>query len=114
MPNTFIKLPEPEYKEQSAFTATVYFRDSSDAADTPTTVHYRIDDITTRTKIADWTSVTPGVSVSISVSPTNNKIVAEGNRWERRQLTVSSDKGLTTETRDTVDWKVRNIRGFIG
>ena len=112
MPDTFIKLPEPSYPERSSFTATAYFRDSSDAADTPTTVDYRIDCLTTGTSIAGWTSLTPGTSNAISVTPTNNRIIDNGNKWERRQIVVSSDRGLTTETRDTVQYKVRNIGGF--
>lgn len=112
MPDTFIKLPEPRYHEKSSFTATVYFRDSSDAADTPTTVDYRIDCITTGTAIAGWTSLTPGTSNAISVTPTNNRIIDSRNKVERRIITVSSDRGLSTETRDTVEYKVENNRGF--
>lgn len=112
MPDTFIKLPEPEYHERSAFTATAYFRDSSDAADTSTTVDYRIDDLTTNTVIAGWTSATPGTSVAITITPTQNRMINNGNKWERRQITVSSDRGLSTETRDIVQYKVINTGGF--
>ena len=110
--STHIKLPAPRYKERNSFTATAYFRDSSDAADTPTTVDYRIDDLTTQTAITAWTSATPGVSVDISITPTENRIIDQSNLWERRQLVVSADRGLSTETRDTVEWKVENIGGF--
>lgn len=112
MPDVFIKLPEPRVKERSALTVTVYFRDSSDAADTPTTVDYRIDCLSTKTILADWTSATPGTSVVITVTPTQNKIVNHTNAWERRQITVSSDRGLATETRDTAIWLVENIPGY--
>lgn len=112
MPDTFIKQPDPDYPERSAFTATVYFRDSSDAADTPTTVHYRVDDLTTDTNITGWTSVTPGTSVNITITPTENRMIYNRNKWERRQLTVSSDKGLTTETRDIIQFKIMNTGGF--
>ena len=112
MADTFIKLPAPSYKERNAFTATAYFRDSSDAASAPTTIDYRIDDLTTNTAITAWTSATPGTSVSISVTPTENRIIGQRNTWERRQLTVSADKGTSTETRDTVEWRVINIGSF--
>ena len=115
MTDTFIKLPAPGYKERSSFTATAYFR-SGDAADTPSTVHYRIDNITTNrnkaTSILGWTSATPGTSVSISITSAQNRILDSSNVWERRQLTVSADKGTSTETRDTAEWKIENIGGF--
>lgn len=112
MPDTFIKLANPTYPERTAFTLTAYFRDSSGAADTPTTVDYRIDDLTTDTAITGWTSATPGTSVNITITPTENRMVYNRNRWERRQLVVSSDRGLSTETRDIVQFKVLNTGGF--
>ena len=112
MQSTFIKLGETFVKERNSITVTAYFRDKSNAADTPATVHYRIDDITTTTKITDWTTVTPGTSVAIVVKSNENRIVNQGDQRERRQITVSSDKGTTTETRDTKEWFIENIGGF--
>lgn len=112
MTDVFIKLPNPEYHERSSFTATVYFRNSSDAAEAPTTVDYRIDGLTTDTAITGWTSVTPATSVSISVTPTENRVINNRNRLERRQITVSANRGLSTETRDIVMYKVINNRGW--
>ena len=112
MPDTFIKHIGSSVKERNSITITAYFRDSSNAADAPTTCHYRIDDISTKTKITDWTSVTTGVSVDIVIKSNENRIIAQGDKRERRQLTVSSDKGTTTETRDTSEWFVENIGGF--
>lgn len=112
MTDTFIKLPAPSYKERNSFTATAYFRNSSDAASAPSTVHYRIDDLTTNTAITAWTAATPGTSVNISITPNENRIIDHSDVWERRQLTVSADKGTTSETRDTVEWFVENIRGW--
>ena len=108
----YLKLPEPSYHERSAFTTTAYYRDANDAADTPTTIDYRIDDLTTNTVITNWTSATPGVSVNITVTPTENRMISNRNKWERRQVTVSADKGLSTETRDIVQFKVLNTGGF--
>lgn len=114
MTDTFIKVPDPDIKERSSFTATAYFRDSSDAADTPSTVHYRIDDLTTASEILGWTSVTPGASVSITIKSSENRIIGDSNHYEMRQLTVAADKDTDNETRDTVMWNVRNIQGFTG
>jgi len=70
-----IQLPKTVYNENSSFTATAYFRTrSTAAAATPTTVEYRIDNISTRTQIKDWTTVSPSTSASITVAATDNKI----------------------------------------
>ncbi|MCP5019814.1 MAG: hypothetical protein GY938_31690 [Ketobacter sp.] len=112
MTDTFIKLPDPWVKERSSSTATAYFRDSSDAAEAPTTVHYRIDDLTTGTAVKDWTSATAAVSVAISITSAENQIYDSSNERERRQITVAADKDTDTETRDTAVWIVNNIGGF--
>ena len=110
--NTFIKLPQPRYKERSGFSTTAYFRDNSGAASAPTTVHYRIDDPLTDTNITGWTSISAAASVTVTVLPSENRIVNNSKNTELRQLTVAADKGLSTETRDTLEWRVVNIQGF--
>lgn len=112
MTDTFIKLPDPEVQERSSITVTAYFRDSDNAAEAPTTIHYRIDDLTTGDAIKAWTSVSAAASASITVTSAENKIVSNGNTRERRQITVSADKGTTTETRDTAEWFVVNNGGW--
>lgn len=112
MPDTFLRLPDSRHKERSSFTATVYFRSSADAAEAPTTAHYRIDDLTTRTVILDWTALSAAASISIAVKSAENKIVNDRNNWERRQITVAADKDTVTETRDIAQWLVENIGGF--
>lgn len=107
-----ITIPRPLVNEGSSFTATAYFRTrSTSAASTPTTVHYRIDCLTTGTEIADWTSVSASSSVSISITGTHNAIQSDENDVEVKQLTVSADKDLSTQVRQTVRWKVSNLFG---
>lgn len=112
MSNTFIKLPQPRYKERSGFSTTAYFRDNDNAASAPTTIHYRIDDPLTDTNITGWTSISAAASVTVTVLPSENRIVNNSKNTELRQLTVAADKGLSTESRDTLEWRVVNIQGF--
>jgi len=111
MTDTFIKLGNPNIKEKSSIGVTAYFR-NGEAAEAPATVHYRIDNITTNTIITDWTSVSAASSVSIAVKSSENRIVANGNSRERRQITVAANKGLDTETRDTAEWFIDNILAY--
>lgn len=112
MTDTFIKSPEPVVKERSSHVVTAYFRSSADAAEAPTTIHYRIDDLSTKTEVLDWTSVSAAASAAITITSAQNQIYNNAHRFERRQITVAADKDTTTETRDTAHWLVENIPGF--
>ena len=112
MPNTFIKFPDPYYKERSSIAVLVNFRDSSDAAAAPTTIHYRIDNLSTGDNLLDWTTVSPASSATITIKASENIIKNEGNRRERYQITVAADKDTDDETRDTAFWVCENIEGF--
>ena len=113
-----IQIPKTVFDENSAFTATAYFRTrATAAAATPTTVDYRIDNTSTRTERTGWTSVTPGTSVTIAVKSSDNKIQQQtsfrfgGAVWENIQLVVSLDKGLDTEVVGHKQWRIRNLYG---
>ena len=107
-----IQIPRPLVEEGSALTATAYFRDrATKAATTPTTVQYRLDCLSTCTVIADWTTATPGTSVSIPVTGPQNEIISDSNEREVKQLTVMADEGLVTQYRQSIRWRVENIYG---
>lgn len=106
------QLPNPRVKEGSAFPLPVYLRlRSTAAAATPSTIHYRIDCLTTGTEIADWTTVSAASNFTIAVTATHNAIQSDGNRYERKQLTVMTDQDLSTQHRESVEWRVDNLYG---
>jgi len=109
-----IVMPLSIIYEQSTFTVQVYFRTrASQAASTPTTIHYRVDDITNKMQTTDWTVVsTPATRNSIVVTEAENSINDDGNVWETKQLTVKIDDGLSTQVINAATWKVRNLLGI--
>lgn len=115
-----IQLPKTRYPERTSFTATAYFRTrSTAAAATPTTVHYRIDNLSTRQQITDWTSVTPGTTASITVKSGENTIsnndgysYSNWPRWETKQLTVAIDKDLDSMVIANKNWRCDNKFGI--
>jgi len=111
MPDVFISSPNPRTKEGSSFAVTAYFRNSSNAATAPTTSRYRIDCLTTGKEITDWTSLTPAVSNSISITATENKIQDHHRTTETKQIIVESDTGLDAQTRAVSIWKTENMVG---
>ena len=102
-------IPVDKVPEGANFTATVQFKDaSSGVASAPATVHFRIDCLTTNAKVLDWTAVTAGDSVSISIASSYSAILSSSNAEERKQLTVAGDKAGTFECIDQKTWIVRN------
>jgi len=107
----YIVLLDPEINERSAFRVTTYHRDASDAAATPSTIHYRIDCLSTSTDILGWTAVgSPSTSNTLSIKSSENRIIDDANAREVKQLTVSVDKGTNDETRAVVTWRTVNTK----
>ncbi len=108
-----IQIPRPQVREGSAFTATAYFRDrATSAASAPSTVKYRLDNLTTLETVLDWTTATPGTTLSIAVTSTQNAIRSEGSAFERMELTVSANHDLATQVRQSVQYTIVNNRAF--
>lgn len=108
-----IQLPKTIHNEDTNFTAVAkFFTRSTGAAATPTTIHYRVDDITSKSEITDWTSVGAASSVNIPITPTMNAINGHSNAIETKQLIVKADTGLSTQAIGSVWWKVRNLHGL--
>lgn len=111
MTETYINIPRHKVQEESSFTATVSFRDI-DAAVIPVSVRYRIDDKFTEQIIRDWKAVAPAAVITIGITPSDNKVVAITRREERRQITIETDTGLETQTRERGYWTVQSIEEF--
>lgn len=107
-----IQIPKTIVNESQAFKATAYHRvRSTKLPTTPTTVEYRIDCLTTQTVLRDWTTVTPGITNSITITSADNAIQDNTNHREKKQIVVKSDDGLDTQAIGETIWLVKNIRG---
>jgi hypothetical protein len=112
MDQVTVKIPRLSVREGSAFTATAYFRDRATAASsTPTSAKYRVDCLTTRKQLTDWTALTPAGSIEIAMAGTHSDIQDDSNQYERKQLTVAGDYGLATQVMETATWQVVNAFG---
>jgi hypothetical protein len=98
--------------ENSKHSVTVKFRDEDGRPYVPDTIHYRIDCETTKQAVLGVTEFTPaGSSVTISVTPTQNSILKDGNKRELKTLTVYADYDTDDQVTEIVQWYVRNLRG---
>lgn len=107
-------IPRNEVKESSTITVTAkVWDDSADpwTASTPTTLHYRLDCLSTGTQILDWTSITAAASSSIVVTGAQNAIQSDCNEFEKKQLTLKVNSGLSTQYNDCFTWQVKNLSG---
>ena len=109
-----IVMPLSIVYEETTFIATVYNRTRpTKASSTPTTIHYRVDCLSTKRQITDWTSVSsPAASNEITVTASENQILDDSHEYETKQLTVKLDSGLTTQQIKPTTWKVRNLQGI--
>lgn len=106
-----LHIPRTKLNEGSAFSAEAYFRAGSQAS-APSTVHYRIDCLTTCRTVRDVTSVSPAAAVEIAITASDNAILCDGDEREVKQLTVIADKGADAQAVGAVRWTVENLKGL--
>jgi hypothetical protein len=86
--------------------------DSEGEAALPTTIEYSLYCLTNGREIGtQLRSVPIGTTVSIFATADENAIINNRNEYERKQMTVVADRGLPTQTTETIEWMVKNIRG---
>ena len=76
------------------------------------TAKYRVDCLTTGKKLTDWTSLTPAVSNSITMTATHNAMQDENNTRERKQITVAANPDTSTAVINTAYWDVINNQAY--
>lgn len=105
-----ILIPRPIVLERAGFTATAYFRDSSDStADAPSSADYRIDDPITGRQLRDWTTLSAASSIAIAITDDDNALTGCSER-EMRQITVRGNAGDNQAIGRAV-WVVENLAG---
>lgn len=106
------QMPRRVLAEGTGFTLPVKFRDRAQATgSTPTTIHYRVDCLTTGQTLLDWTSVSPSSGVNLTMLPGFSAIRDDLNDFERKQVTVKADDGLSTQCVKAASWEVENLFG---
>jgi hypothetical protein len=100
------------YNEGDAFIQDIGFYDSDFSASTPATARYRIDCLTNKREVSDWTEISsPTQAEEIVVTSSDNAIINTRNKQELRQMVVQSNYGTDTQKSETIEWTVRNLQG---
>lgn len=89
---------------------TVSFYNENNEPITPDSVIYRLDDIYSGTEIKDDTSITPGESVDITISSTENRIVNRNRPVEKRIMSVKYTYAGNSKTGyDSYIYMIQNL-----
>ena len=108
-----ISLPKTNVLEENAFPVTAFFRTrSTKASSVPTTIRYRIDCLKSGEVVRDWTSVSAAASVTINILAADTQIRNDSNRFERKQIIVQADSGLSGQVSGKAVFRVRNMQGI--
>lgn len=108
----FVSIPEPIVLEGAWFDATVRCRNGRSAA-TPLTLHWKLACIETGKDIQPWTAATvTGDETTIEITAAMNVLKYDQNAYERKQLTVETNRGTSVAMKDNLIYRVQNIRGF--
>ena len=97
------------YNESTKATITVRCFDRASQPVTPTTLRYRLDCLTSRRVIQDWTDLTPADTAVIEFI---TSIENRANAVERKAITVEADTGISTVFADDGEFEVRRLSGF--
>ncbi len=99
-------------REESRQVFRVEFVDEDRQRFIPDTARYRLDDKDSGTVLVDWTTMTPALTVDITIPASANRILNDCNRYETRVLTIQSDYDTDQQLSDDEEYRVRNLSGF--
>lgn len=98
------------HNELSQVIVTVQPLDANGKATLPTTAEYRIDDCRTEKQLVNWTSLTPGISMTITIPGTVNAIINTDRATpEVKTVTVRIDNGLDTQHFAQYTYRVKDL-----
>lgn len=101
-----------QINERSRLPITIRFLDGNFVLCPPQIAKYRIDCQTTGQVILDWTTVPYGATVIVTVTPSQNAIIDDHNRFETKVMAVEANCELESQYVDSFTWKVKNLQGF--
>lgn len=107
-----ISLAKTVFNERTQVPVTARVRTRSTAlAAIPTTIEYKVYNLSTKEVIKDWTSVTAAAEISFTISAIINTIRDKSHASERLDVMVSADRGLSTEAVGRAQYKLINLAG---
>jgi hypothetical protein len=98
--------------EASACTWRVSFEDADGNPETPTTVHWKLNDLTNCRTLQDWVQIPAQSVVDIDITPEQNAISGTCHDYQELVLSIQTDQGLDTQASGEQRYVVANLTGF--
>lgn len=98
--------------ENSTAYLTVKFYDKLSVLQAPTSLTYRVDDVSSHQSVRSVTALTAGASVEITLVPADNVILNPVNESEQRRLTVVAVYGTGDQVTDEFTYEVMGLDFF--
>lgn len=97
--------------ERTARSLNIALRGDDGSLITPSTLKYRVDCETNGQSVTDWTDLTPESITTIEIPATTNAIIDDARPYEDKRVTVMADEGLSSQSVQTIVYRVRNLQG---
>jgi hypothetical protein len=102
--------------EASTMSVEAKFYNKTNQLSTPTSIRYRLKDVTNDRVVTDWTDVTPASSIEIEITAEENAVYLDGSRpfqrFEERVLVVQANYDTDTQYAEEIRYLIKNLRGF--
>jgi len=98
--------------EKTTSYLTVEMLDKNGAPALPDSVSYQIDCLSTKQLVRLLTPLTPAAQIEITLTPNDTAILLQGNRSERKRVTVVANYGVDDAINDQYDFVVKNLSGI--
>jgi hypothetical protein len=102
--------------EASTMSVTAKFYGHANVPSTPSSLRYRVKDVTNDRVVTDWTDIAPAQQVEIEVTAEENEIHNDGSRrfqrFEERVIVVQANYDTDTQYAEEIRYLIKNLRGF--
>lgn len=99
----------PSVNENSTSYIDIEPKDKTGLSVVPKSLSYRIDCVNSGKNILPETSLVPGIFVTITISPSLNKINNQANISEHQKVTVTGKYGDDDQVIEVFDYDVINL-----
>ncbi len=99
-----------EVKEKDSYDIEISFKDSKGIPVTPTSVVYRVDDVSSETKVIEDATIYPSSSTfTITIPSTSNALLDQANDREERVVTISVYYGTISRKNLEHRYVIKNL-----
>lgn len=85
------------------------FKNAAGALEAPSSVVYRIDCLTNKQQILDWTATSAASSITITVSALQNAIINQRHPSEQRYITIKATYAGSEQVTEEYHYEVVNL-----